>query len=168
MGYRALDFRSSEKVLNPYRRRTPLQPQKHGNENADAPGRYRSSSCGNPNHTGSLRIGWSSWSHRAARVASRDNVEVPTHPRKIGSHLRIINPPISLRLQQPGDDNDDLPGRYRPARCGNPNPTGWLLIGWGSWSQGAARVTPLVNVEVPPHPGRIGSYPRIRNPSISL
>ena len=102
------------------------------------------------------------------RVASLGNFEVPPHPRKIGSHLRIINPPISLRLQQPGDDNDDLPGRYRPARCGNPNPTGWLLIGWDSRSQRAARVAPPANVEVPPHPGRIGSYPWIRNPSISL
>ena len=102
------------------------------------------------------------------RVASLGNFEVPPHPRKIGSHLRIINPPISLRLQQPGDDNDDLPGRYRPARCGNPNPTGWLLIGWGSWSQRAARVSRRDNVEVPTHPGRIGSYPLIRNPSMSL
>ena len=53
-----------------------------------------------------------------------------------------------------------------PPGCENPKPTGWLVIGLGSWSQRAARVARLANVEVPPHPGRIGSYPRIRNPSI--
>ena len=26
------------------------------------------------------------------------------------------------------DENADPPRRYRPARCGNPNPTGWLLV----------------------------------------
>ena len=59
-------------------------------------------------------------------------------------------------------------GSIPPRTVWEPNPAGWLLIGWGSWSQGAARVTPLANVEVPPHPRRIGSSPRIRNPSISL
>ena len=45
------------------------------------------------------------------------------------------------------------------------------MIGWGLWRQRAARVTPRANVEVPPHPGRIMSHPRIRNDqniSISL
>ena len=92
----------------------------------------------------------------------------PAAPEEIGYHPRIRNPSISLQIQQPGDENGDPPGRYRPARFGIPNSTGWLLIGWGSWSQRAARVAPLSNVEVPPHPGRIGSYPRIRNPSIYL
>ena len=85
---------------------------------------------------------------------------------RIGSHPRIKN--ISIHLLLPGDENGDPPGRYRPARCGNPNPTGWLLIGWGSWSQRAARVAPGDTVEVPPHPGRIGSHLQITNPSISL
>ena len=102
------------------------------------------------------------------RVASRDNVEVPPHPGRIGSHPHIRNISMFLQLQQPGDDNGDPPGRYRPARCGNPNPTGWLLIDWDSWSQRAARVAPLANVEVPPHPGRIGHHLRIRNPSFSI
>ena len=84
------------------------------------------------------------------------------------SHRRIRNPSISLQLQQPGDENADPPGRYRPAGCGNPNPTGWLLIGWGSWSQRAARVAPPAKVEVAPLTGRLRSHPRIRNPSISL
>ena len=115
-----------------------------------------------------MLIGWGSSSQRVARIAPRDNAEVTPHPGRIRSHLRIRNPLISLRLQQPGDGNDDLLGRYGPARCRNPNPVGWLLIGWGSWSLRAARVAPLANVEVPPHPGRVGSYPRIRNPYISL
>ena len=83
---------------------------------------------------------WGSWSQRAARVASLANVEVPPHPGRIGSHLRIRNTSVSLHLEQPGDENAYLPGRYRPAQCGNPNHTSWLLIGWVSWSQRMARV----------------------------
>ena len=49
---------------------------------------------------------------------------------RIRFHPRIINPSKFLHLQQPGDENGDTPGRYRPARCGNPNPAGltddWL------------------------------------------
>ena len=37
----------------------------------------------------------------------RDNVEVPPHPGKIGSHARKICPSISLRLQQTGDEKGD-------------------------------------------------------------
>ena len=33
-------------------------------------------------------------------------------------------PSISLQIQQPGDENTDTLGRYRPAGCGNANPTG--------------------------------------------
>ena len=59
-------------------------------------------------------------------------------------------------------------GRCRSTRCGNPNPTDWLLIGWGSWNQRAERVAPPGHVEVPPHTARIGSRHRIIDPSISL
>ena len=31
------------------------------------------------------------------------------------------------KTQQTGDENGGSPDRYRPARCGNPNPTGCLL-----------------------------------------
>ena len=31
------------------------------------------------------------------------------------------------KLQHPGGGNGDPPGRFRLARCGNPNPTGWSL-----------------------------------------
>ena len=145
-----------------------VQLRQPGDENGDHPGRYRPAGCGNSNPTGWLLIRWGSWSQRAARVSSRVNVEVSPHPGRMRSRLRIRNPSIFLQLQQPGDENGDPPGRYRPARCGNPNATGWLLIVWRSWSQRAASVAPRDNVEVPPHPGRIGSYSRIRNPSISL
>ena len=101
-------------------------------------------------------------------VAPRDNVEAPPHPRSIGSHPRIRNLSISLQRQQIGDENADPSGRYRLAWCGNPNPTGYLLIGRGSWSQRTAKVAPRDSVEVPSHPGRIGSHPQLRNSSISL
>ena len=115
-----------------------------------------------------MLIGWGSWNQRAARVAPRANAEVPPNPGRIISHPRIRNPSIFLQLQPPGDENGDLPGRYRPARYGNPNPTRWLLNGGGSWNQRAAGVAPRDNVELPPHPERIRSHPRIRNPSKSL
>ena len=67
-----------------------------------------------------------------------------------------------------GFENGNPPGRYCPARCGNPNHTGWLLIGWGSWSQRAARVASPAKAEVAPLTGRLMSHPRIRNLSISL
>ena len=66
---------------------------------------------------------------------------------------------LSLQLQQTGDENADPRGQYRPSRCGNLNTTGWLLIGWGSWSQHAARASPRDNIEVPPHPGRTQFIP---------
>ena len=47
------------------------------------------------------------------------------HPGRIGSHPRIINLSIHLQLQQTGYENGGPPGRYRPARCGNPNQAGY-------------------------------------------
>ena len=46
--------------------------------------------------------------------------------------------------------------------------TSSLLIGWSSWTHRKATAAPLANVEVPPHPGRTESHPRIRPPSKSL
>ena len=89
-----------------------------------------------------MLIGWGSWSQRAARVAPRVNVEVSPHPGRMRCHPRIITISISLRLQQIGNENRDPLGRYCPARCGNPNATGWLLIGRRSWSQRAAGIAP--------------------------
>ena len=217
-----------------------LQPQQLADENRDRPDRYRPARCGNPNPTGSLLIGWGSWSQRAARGEScpSANADVPANTGRISSHPQIRNPSMSLQLQQTGDENadpsspyrsavwklqphwlvadwlglmkparcencpsghrrgptppgedrvsspewksfhistnrlgdenGDPSGRYRPARCENLNHTGWLLIGGDSWGLRAATVAPRDNVEFPPHPGRIGSYPRIINHSISL
>ena len=92
---------------------------------------------------------WRPWSQRAAKVGSRANAEVPVHPRGIISYSRIRNPSISLQVQQTAEENADPPGRYRPAGCGNPNPTWQLLIGWCPWSQPAAKVAPRANAEVP-------------------
>ena len=74
--------------------------------------------------TGWLMIVRGSWSHRAARVASPDNVEVPPQPGRIMFYPRMRNFPISLQIQQPGDENRDRPVRYRTARCGNTKLTG--------------------------------------------
>ena len=54
----------------------------------------------------------------------RVNAEVPQQPGRKSSHLRIRNVSISLQLEQSVEENADLPGRYRPAGCGNPNTTG--------------------------------------------
>ena len=45
----------------------------------------------------------------------------------------------------------------------------WLIADWlDSWSQCAERVASRADVEVPPHPGGMRSYPRISTPSIYL
>ena len=145
-----------------------LQLQQTGDENGDSLGRYRSARCGSPNRIGWLPIDWGSWSQHVARVSPQDNVEVPPDPRRTIYHPRIRNASMYLQLRQNRDENADLPGLFRSARCGNPNRISRLLIGWGSWSPRAASVSHRDNVEVRPHPGRIGYYPRIINPSISL
>ena len=106
-------------------------------------------------------MGWGSWSQRSARVAPPANVEVLAHPGKTRYHPRIRNTSIRLQFRQARDKNGDLPGGYRPARCGKPNCAGWLLIAWGSWSHRAARVGPLANVEVAPLKTTLKSYPRM-------
>ena len=113
-------------------------------------------------------IGWGSWSQRAARVATWPNAEVSPNPGRISSPPRVRNHSTSVQLQLTRNENEDPPGRYRSAGGRNPNLTGWLPIGGGSWSQRAARVAPLANVEVPPHPSRIMRCPWIINPPISL
>ena len=140
----------------------------HRGRKRRSPGRYRSARCGNPNPTGWLLMGWRSWSQHTARVAPRANVEVSPHPGRIIFHPRLRNSFTPLQLQHTGEENGDPPGRYRPARCGNAYPTDWLLIGWGSCVQRAARVAPRDNVGVPTHPRRISSHTQIRNPFISL
>ena len=60
----------------------------------------------------------------------------------------------TVQLWPTGDENGDPPGLYRPARRGNPNPTGWSLIGWNLWSQW--------------HSEKIGVHPWIILPSLEL
>ena len=41
------------------------------------------------------------------------------HPGRISSRPRVRNPSIHIQLQQPEDENDSHPSRYRHTRCGN-------------------------------------------------
>ena len=77
-------------------------------------------------------LGQSAGEARAAGVAPRGYTAISPHPGRIGLHPRFCNPSIHQQLRQPRDENGDAPDRHRPARCGNPNPTGRSLIGWGS------------------------------------
>ena len=113
-------------------------------------------------------IGWGFSSQRAARVVHRIYAAVPPHPGKTSFHPRVSNRPISLQPQIAGDVKADLLGQYRPAGCGNPSPTGRLVIGWGLLSQRVVRDAPRANAVVPPHLRRKMSHPPVRNPSISL
>ena len=65
-----------------------------------------------------------SWSQHAARVAPPDKVEVPPHPGTIIQHPLIINVSLHLQHQQFVDENGHPTGRYCPAKCGAPSPTG--------------------------------------------
>ena len=100
-----------DKVPSPGQKSFHISSTTTWDENADPSSRYRSARYGNPNPTVWLLIGWS---QRAARVASREIVEVPPHPGRIGSHPRTKNLPIYLQRQQTGDENADLPGRCAP------------------------------------------------------
>ena len=53
---------------------------------------------------------------------------VKRHSEKIRSHPRVRNPSIRLQLGRTGDENGGPPGRYRPARCGNPKLGDYHLI----------------------------------------
>ena len=91
----------------------PLQLQQPGDINADSSGRYRPARCRNPSRTGRSLTGLGSCIK-------------PAHPGEF--HSRIRNLSIPLQLRQPGDESGDPPGRNRPARCGNPSPTGRSLL----------------------------------------
>ena len=97
---------------------TPRQIRRTEDVYVGSLSRYRTARCENPNHTGRSLIGWGSWG--------------PCHPVKIGPHPRITNPSIILQLQQTEDENDGSPGSTPPCTVWNPQPTGSLLIGWGS------------------------------------
>ena len=98
-----------------------------GDASGDPAGRYRPERRGNLPVTAWLLIDRGSWRQRATRVAPLANFEDLSHPETIWSHHQMRNPSTSSNLRHPGDGNGDPSGRLRPARCGNPNPTGWLL-----------------------------------------
>ena len=52
----------------------------------------------------------------------------PPHLGKMRSHPRILGSPTHVHLQQTGNDNGKPPGRYRPARDGNPD-SGYAICG---------------------------------------
>ena len=145
-----------------------LQLQQPGAVQKTLLGRYRPTGWVNPSPTGRLLISWGSWSQRGARVAPRANAAVPPQPGRIHSHPQVRNPSMSLQAQLTGDVNANPPGRYVPARCENPSSTGRLLIGSGSSSHRAARVTPRIYAAVPPQPGKISCQLRVRNSSVSV
>ena len=117
-----------------------LQLQQSVDQKGDPPRQYRLAGCGNSNPTVRLLIERCSTSQRAGRVAPQANTEVPPHPGRIISPPRIRSSSLSLQRQQPVHENGYPPVRYRPARFGNPNLTGWLLACWQSWSWRAARL----------------------------
>ena len=89
-------------------------------------------------------------SDQGARRARR---ECPAAPGEDWASSPVQTSFHYLQLRHPGDNNRVLPGRHRPTRCGNPNPTGRSLIDWGAWSER--------------NPGRIGPHPQFRIPSVS-
>ena len=100
-------------------------------------------------------LGQSGGTGPAAGVAPWEKARVPLHRGREGKTPSMVrNPSKPLQLRRTGDENVDPPGRYGPARCGNPNSTGRSFLGWGVWSQS--------------HPERIGPHPRIINHSIHL
>ena len=104
-----------DKVTTQYRNPSiHLQLQQTGDETSGSPGRHRTERCGNPSFTGSLlkfNLGF-------VRLTRPGEDKVPS-PHHESFHIYTI--------QQTGDENGGLPGRYRPTRCGNPNPTGCLI-----------------------------------------
>ena len=144
-----------------------LQLQQPGDENGDHPGRHRPARCGNSIPTGWLLVGWGSWSQHAARGAPRANTAFSPHSGRIRSHHRTCCISILLNLRPPEEEIGDPTDKYRPVRCGDPNPTGRLLVDWSSWSNRAARATRWASAKIPPHPGRTQSHLRIRRPSKS-
>ena len=80
----------------------PLQLQQPGDQIGDLPGPCRPAGCRKPHSTIRLVIGLGSWSQRAARVAPRDNVEVPPHSESMGFHPGVRNPSIPYNSNNRG------------------------------------------------------------------
>ena len=93
---------------NPNVFRTSTNPTDRG-QNLPSFGRYRPAWYGNPNATGWSLIGSGSWSQ--------------CHRERIRFHPRSRNVSVPPQLRRTGVENSGRQGRYRPARCGHPNPT---------------------------------------------
>ena len=115
------------KTMRRPRARNPsihLHLQQPRDENGNPPGRYRPQGVKIPTPPADSKFGWgSSGSQRAMRVSPRDKVEVPSRSGTITSHPRASSPSTHLQLQQPGNETGHPSGRFRPARCANPNLT---------------------------------------------
>ena len=87
-----------------------------------SPSRYRPARCGNSNPRW-LIADWLGLMEPARRESCPlDQRRGPDASGEDKVSPPDKNPSISLQLQQLGDENRDPPGRYHPARCGNPNP----------------------------------------------
>ena len=96
-------------------------------KSGDLAGRYRSDRPGNLHATGWLLIGRGSCRQRGTRIAPLAKFENLSPPETTCSHHQMRKSSTVLNLQHPGGGNGDPPGRFRLARCGNANTTGWLL-----------------------------------------
>ena len=95
-------------------------------ESADCPGRYPHHKVWQP-HPNWLFGHWLRLMGRArGKSCPSGQRRGLAAPEEDTFSSRVRNPSISLQLQQSGDENTNPAGRYRPRRCGNPNPTGRL------------------------------------------
>ena len=90
---------------------------------------------------------------------------VPGEDRVLSPHQKSFH--ISTTNSNNLGSKTGIPGAILPHTAWKPQPH-WLLIGWGSWSQRAARVAAPAKAEVAPSTGRLRSHSRIRHPFISL
>ena len=82
------------------------------------------------------RIGRGSPPRPAGVDPRRTPLPVPPHHGSIGIHPRFRHPSIYQQFRHRRDEKRVLPGRHRPARCGNPNPTGRSQNDGGAKSEG--------------------------------
>ena len=96
-------------------------------KSSDPAGRYRPERRENLHSTGWLLIGRGSWRQRGTRVDPLAKFENLSPPETICSHHQMRKPSTLVNLQHRRCGNGGPPGRFRLARCGNANTTGWLL-----------------------------------------
>ena len=77
---------------------------------------------------GQFLIGWGSWRQHAARIAPRDNSQVLPHLRIIKDLSADHKSFLTMYNSNNPETRTDSPDRYRPAKCGNPNPSPWFTM----------------------------------------